>query len=142
MSFFSKFLKGLGFEEETESKPEKIKDNKNKESKGIIASYDLKNLDKEEKSEVKNKTENQNIFDETITNSQQKPSSQFEIISVNSQVEVQEVVDRLKNGEKLLVNFSGLENEDKIRSLDFLSGAVFALNLTMQKVDGFVYLIQ
>ena len=52
------------------------------------------------------------------------------------------IISLLARSKKRIKVLKTLENEDKIRSLDFLSGAVFALNLTMQKVDGFVYLIQ
>jgi len=42
---------------------------------------------------------------------------------------------------KILINTEGLLTQDLTRSLDFLSGAVYALNLNMQKVDDYLYLI-
>ena len=144
MGFFNKFLKGLGFEEEeSTAKPQKQKEKRKKEEKKNWASYDLKNIEKEEKQIEKiNIAKEDTIDKEEIKESQTSNKTQFEIVNVSSQVEVQSVVNRLKNGEKILINMSALGNEDKVRSLDFLSGAVFALNMTMQKVDGSVFIIQ
>ena len=141
MSFFSKFLKGLGFEEEeTLKKTEKIKEKKKKEDKRVLASYDLNKFETDLKN---NDKENEIVNNEINSKSVEKQDNlQFELVNVSSQIEVQTVVNRIKNGEKILINISSLDNNDKIRSLDFLSGAVFALNLNMQKVDGSVYLIQ
>ena len=141
MSFFSKFLKGLGFEEEeTFKKTEKIKEKKKKEDKRVLASYDLNKFETDLKN---NDKENEIVNNEINSKSVEKQDNlQFELVNVSSQIEVQTVVNRIKNGEKILINISSLDNNDKIRSLDFLSGAVFALNLNMQKVDGSVYLIQ
>ena len=69
-------------------------------------------------------------------------SNHLEIINVKSQVDVQSVVDVLKNGEKVLINISGLKSTDVVRSLDFLTGAVYALGRVMQKVEDAIYLIQ
>ena len=143
MSFFSKFLKGLGFEEEEESvKQQKPKEKKKNENKSVLASYDLKKSDES----TNNKTQSINTKNESVVNinqiNEERPNTQFEIVNVSSQIEVQDVIKRIKNNEKILINMSSLSNEDKNRSLDFLSGAVFALGLSMQKVDGSVYLIQ
>ena len=143
MGFFSKFLKGLGFEEEEESpKPQKVVEKK-KEDKRSLATYNLKDV--EEKIKVEENKQPENTFDvknNSVETKQAEQNSQFDIVNVSSQVEVQTVVKRLKDGEKILINMSALNNEDKTRSLDFLSGAVFALGLSIQKVDGAVYLIQ
>ena len=66
----------------------------------------------------------------------------LEIISISSQVEIQNVVTKLKNGQKVIINLEKLPKEDVTRSLDFLTGAIFALGLSMQKIDSNTYLIQ
>ena len=68
-------------------------------------------------------------------------STSLDIIKVTNQVEVQKVVDKLKNGEQVIVNMSGLSSNDLTRSLDFLTGAVYALNRSMQKVDEAIFII-
>ena len=68
-------------------------------------------------------------------------STSLDIIKVTNQVEVQKVVDKLKNVKQVIVNISGLSSNDLIRSLDFLTGAVYALNMSMQKVDEAIFII-
>lgn len=141
MGLFNKFLKGLGFEDE-EEKPEKIKAVKSKEKKDKLkpdfASFDLKNdsnldLTKVEEKEQPKEEPKEQIFDTTTL---------LDIIKVNNQVEVQKVVDKLKNNEKVVVNMLALSQSDLTRSLDFLTGAVYALNKSMQKVDDAIFIIQ
>lgn len=141
MGLFSKFLKGLGFEDE-EEKPEKSKVVKSKEKKDKLkpdfASFDLKNdsnadLTKVEEKEQPKEEPKEPIFDTTTS---------LDIIKVNNQVEVQKVVDKLKNNEKVVVNMLALSQGDLSRSLDFLTGAVYALNKSMQKVDNAIFIIQ
>lgn len=141
MGLFNKFLKGLGFEDE-EEKPEKAKVVKSKEKKDKLkpdfASFDLKNdsnlnLTKVEEKEQPKEEPKEQIFDSTTS---------LDIIKVNNQVEVQKVVDKLKNNEKVVVNMLALSQGDLTRSLDFLTGAVYALNKSMQKVDDAIFIIQ
>ena len=143
MGFFNKILKGLGFEDEEENtrsnaKAEKKKKEKVKVNNNVYASFDLN------EEEISQKQKNEKVNEpvqETITEPVQTESS-FSIIKVKSQVEVQDVVVKIKSGERVLINLSGMSGADITRSLDFLTGAVFALDKTMQKVDGNVYLIQ
>lgn len=143
MGFFSKFLKGLGFEEE-EEKPEKTKVVKSKEKKTKLkpdfASFDLKNdenIDLTKNEEIKQPKANEEEF--SINETQ---TSSLDIIKVKNQVEVQNVVDKLKNDGKVVVNMLALSQSDLTRSLDFLTGAVYALNKSMQKVDDAIFIIQ
>lgn len=141
MGFFNKILKGLGFEED-EEKPEKVKPVKTKEKKEKLkpdfASFDLNkdNIDLTEK--VEEKKEEVIKEEKPVTVS---TSTSLDIIKVTNQVEVQKVVDKLKNGEQVIVNMSGLSSNDLTRSLDFLTGAVYALNRSMQKVDEAIFII-
>ncbi|MBE7082118.1 MAG: cell division protein SepF [Clostridiales bacterium] len=149
MGFFNKFLKGLGFEdEEPSSEPVKIKEKK-KKSKPISASFDLNKSEdfvtQKNKPEVNYQFDNLNQNDtiQQQTTQEQKPTnSSMNVVVVNTQMQVQNVVNRIKNGEKLILNFSSMNQQDLVRSLDFLSGAVFALGLVMQRVDSNIYLVQ
>ena len=142
MGFLNKLLKGLGFEDEEVEKPvkdKKIKKEKIKTNGSSFASYDL---NYEDQKIEKNKIEESNaVAPQSVEESHQSDGG-FSIIKVKSQVEVQGIVDKIKNGEKILINLTGMSGTDIIRSLDFLTGAVYALDKIMQKVDGNVYLIQ
>lgn len=144
MSFFSKILKGLGFEDEEEksnkqAKPTKVKDKKDK-LKPDFATFDLKQEDviNKETKETVNMLETQPTEQQV---EQPKNSVELDIIKVCSQVEVQNVVAKIKNNEQVIVNLSGLSDSDLTRSLDFLTGAVFALDKSMQKVDNTIFII-
>ncbi len=136
MGFFNSFLRGLGFEDEEETPKAKVKEKKDKKEKKVTASFDLNKFEEETLEKKEDKEEQ--------PTEQQANGAQgsFEIVNVSSQVDVQEVVNKLKKGDKILINLSKLSGNDLTRSLDFLTGAVYALNLGMQKVDGMVYLIQ
>lgn len=144
MSFFSKILKGLGFEEEEQAPKQKKEKKKKEKSKPVInASFDL------EKEVLEHKpvqpAEEQPTFEQEQPTVQQQPvnnSFSLDIIKVINQIEVQNVVSKIKRGEKVIINMSALNGQDLTRSLDFLTGAVFALNKTIQKVDNSIFIIQ
>ena len=145
MSFFSKLLKGLGFEEDEQQPKQKKEKRKKEKSKPVInASFDL------EKEEMVEKQPPKEIIEEVEQPVQQQPEQQsvqnascsLDIIKVINQIEVQNVVTKIKRGEKVIINMSALSGQDLTRSLDFLTGAVFALDKSMQKVDNSIFIIQ
>ncbi|MBQ7884970.1 MAG: cell division protein SepF [Clostridia bacterium] len=140
MSFFSKILKGLGFEDDDEEqKPKPVKQKKEK-SKPVRASFDLTTEEVAPKEpEPQPQEQQQPSQPQTI---QQQPSFNLDIIKVQSQIEVQNVVKKIKNGERVIINLSALNEQDLTRSLDFLTGAVYALDKAMQKVDNSIFIIQ
>lgn len=144
MSFFDKILKGLGFEgEENLEEPVKtkvVKEKKKKTDKSFNASFDLNKLDEFEEKLKKEEQKQENISE--VKQETKQGSSSFDIVNVSTQEEVQAAVDMIKHGHKILINMSQIKGGDLTRSLDFLTGAIYALNLTMQRVDGSVYLIQ
>lgn len=143
MSFFSKILKGLGFEEDEEkpTKPEKQPKEKvkNKKLKPNFATFDL---NQEDDLSVKQETKIEENKEEIVKEEQPIKTASFDIIKVTNQVEVQNVVNKLKNGEQVIINMLALSEVDLTRSLDFLTGAVYALDKSMQKVDDAIYIIQ
>ena len=134
MGFFNKILKGLGFEDEEEEIPKKQKVKEKKVKKeNVTASYDLGKLAEFEENlqtKVEEPQENNN-----------QPSLDFELVKVKSQIDVQSVVQKIKQGQKVLINIEQLSQADITRSLDFVSGAVYALGLNLKKVDEKLYLI-
>ena len=134
LSFFNKILRGLGFEDEEEDMPKKQKVKEKKVKKeNVTASYDLGKLaDFEENAQIQ--------VEEPQENTNQ-PSLDFELVKVKSQIDVQSVVQKIKQGQKVLINIEQLSQTDTTRSLDFVSGAVYALGLNMKKVDEKLYLI-
>jgi len=139
LGIFSKFLKGLGFEEEeVPQKQEKVKKVKKQNNQKVTASYNLNSFE----DELSKKETPKQIMEEKPEKEENNSSGNLEIVNVTSQNEVQKIVNKLKNGEKVLINMSGLSGNDLVRSLDFLTGAVYALDMSMQKIDGSVYIIQ
>lgn len=140
MGFLDKILKGLGFEDE---EPEVIKEPKNKEKKdkkkkgNITASFDLNQMESE--SEFKDESIDKN---EKVIKKSSSSQTDFEMFKVKCQTDIQNCVLRLKDGARILVNIEELGESDFVRSLDFLTGAVYALGLKMQKIDEKLYLIQ
>lgn len=140
MGFFNKILKGLGFEDEEVEQPkkEKIKEKKPKKET-VIATYNLNEFE----NNLSKKTQQSKEVEKSIQSEDAPKAEQieFELVKVKSQTDVQEAVKKLKVKRKVLLNVDGLSSIDLVRSLDFVTGAVFALDLNMQKVDDNLYLI-
>ena len=56
------------------------------------------------------------------------------ITSPKSYSDVQDMIEKLRRGESIIVNLEGLESESAQRILDFLSGASYALGGSMKRV--------
>ena len=54
---------------------------------------------------------------------------------------VQLIIDHLKNREQVIVDFKSLNKQSVYRILDFISGAVYALDATMQNITENIILI-
>lgn len=57
------------------------------------------------------------------------------ICSPKSYQDIQNLIDSLKKKQSLIVDVSELDSKDTQRYLDFLSGAIYALNGSYQKID-------
>ena len=55
--------------------------------------------------------------------------------------DTQNIIDNLKNRKPVIVNMEELEMETAQRILDFLSGAVYALNGTMCKISRGIFVV-
>jgi|GEM_PF-2044563 len=55
--------------------------------------------------------------------------------------DIQKLVDFLKQGESAILNLDGINDDEAQRMLDFVSGAVYALNGSTQRVSGNIFLL-
>lgn len=55
--------------------------------------------------------------------------------------EVQRLIDYLKQGESVMLNLDNISDADAQRMLDFASGAIYALNGSIQRVSGNIFLL-
>ena len=55
--------------------------------------------------------------------------------------EVQKLIDFLKQGESVMLNLDNVSEDEAQRMLDFSSGAVYALNGSVQRVSGNIFLL-
>ncbi len=62
------------------------------------------------------------------------------IYGLNNYDEVRRVIDEVKAGKIVVVNFESADRSEAVRALDFVSGAVYALEGNLQKVGDYVFL--
>ena len=113
MGFFDKFLKAIGFEEDTEEdvvEEKEITKKKEKKQQLTTAKFDLR----------EKKTDPKTYY----------PSSQEDI---------EEIVGFYSSGENVNVDVSKFSDEDREHIVDFLSGATCALKGQIKKVDNDLY---
>lgn len=111
MSILDKFLSALGFESSEEQKvTQKPKKKKNME----IASFNL--------------TSN--------THNKRLPATR----NISNQEQVIQVLEELKKKSAIIIDITGFDKVNRIRAFDFISGAVFALEGTIKKIDSNKYL--
>lgn len=55
--------------------------------------------------------------------------------------EVQRLIDYLKQGESVMLNLDNISDTEAQRMLDFASGSVYALNGSIQRVSGNIFLL-
>lgn len=63
------------------------------------------------------------------------------IYSPKTYGDVKKLIDYLKNREPIIVDLAEIKHEKGQRILDFLSGAIYALNGSMHKISGTIYLL-
>lgn len=55
--------------------------------------------------------------------------------------DAQEICDHLKNKKPVVINLEGIEKQDAQRIIDFLSGSIYALDGSIQKVSCDIFVI-
>jgi len=62
------------------------------------------------------------------------------IYGLNNFSEVQRVVNEVKLSKIVLVNFESASKEEAVKALDFVSGAIYALEGRLEKIGDYVFL--
>ena len=68
-------------------------------------------------------------------------SSKMVITQPNCYEDVQEIGEYLKNKQSVIINLENINKEEARRIIDFLSGAAFMVDGTIQSVSNLIYLI-
>ena len=69
------------------------------------------------------------------------PASRVHVMDPKGFNDAQEVGDRLKNGQPVILNLQGVDRDLQRRLIDFASGLAYALNGTMSKAADQVFLL-
>lgn len=134
MGFFDWFMHGLGFEGEKKQ---------GKDTKVAVQEDKYANFNLHEKVAGETETPESVPTQNTTTFNGFGIQQESNIIMVepNSQKEIQQVVDYLKQGQTVAVNLQNISEEDSERILDFLSGAVYGLNASIHRWHGDLFLL-
>ncbi len=132
MGFFDWVMRGLGFED---------KDKKDKKTKTVEENDKYSNFNLHER--VAGET---NSFDTMPTGTNfnsfgLQPESNIIMVEPKTHKEIQQVIDFLKQGQSIAVNLEGIADEDRMRILDFLSGAIYGLNGSIHRWHGDLFLL-
>lgn len=117
MGLFNKIFYLMGFEDgnQTQSKPEKEEEKAKRKRKSAkpLASFSLKEKKKEKKT--------------------------LETFKLRSEEEILPLIENLKKNGGVIVDLSALSKDKKVRAFDFISGATFALEGRMEKIETNIY---
>lgn len=69
--------------------------------------------------------------------------NQFKMVvsQPNTFDDAQDICDHLKNKKPVVINLEGIEKQDAQRIIDFLSGSIYALDGSIQKVSSDIFVI-
>ena len=134
MGFFNWMMRGLGFENNEEKS----------KSKGTkVAVQD----DKYSEFNLHEKVTGEEIKTDTLPSSTTfnqfgiQTASDIVIVEPKTKSEIQQVIDYLKQGQSVAVNLENIADEDRMRILDFLSGAIYGLNGSIHRWYGDLFLL-
>ncbi len=152
MGLFNWLMKGMGFEGEGEDQKDTSPDTRERKEK--------KRKRKKEEVEIEMDSNNRNTYasnpDQFNTSGRYDMNSSTYLGQQNmggygtknvvffypkNYQEVQKLVDYLKQGESAILNLDGISDDEAQRMLDFVSGAVYALNGSTQRVSGNIFLL-
>lgn len=118
MSIWSKFLDFIGFEDEDEEDTEEIVDDEETQ----LVEMPLRHRP-------------------NVVELQSAKSMKLVVLGPKSYEDVQPVVDHLRARRPVVVNLEGAEQRVRVRILDFISGAVYALGGRNQRVSDLIFLL-
>lgn len=130
MGFFDKILSAIGFESD-DNEPKPSKEKKNKKEQITSAKFNLSKSQEPESKELSR-------FGNT---KQEKTEEELEVFSPETQTDIENILTKIKNGDNALINLAAFSDEDRIRALDFISGALFIMEKNIKRIEGTLFLI-
>lgn len=130
MGFFDKILSAIGFESD-DNEPKPSKEKKNKKEQITSAKFDLSKSQEPVSKELSR-------FGNT---KQEKTEEELEVFSPETQTDIENILTKVKNGDNALINLAAFSDEDRIRALDFISGALFIMEKNIKRIEGTLFLI-
>lgn len=130
MGFFDKILSAIGFESD-DNEPKPSKEKKNKKEQITSAKFNLSKSQEPESKELSR-------FGNT---KQEKTEEELEVFSPKTQTDIENILTKVKNGDNALINLAAFSDEDRIRALDFISGALFIMEKNIKRIEGTLFLI-
>ena len=157
MGLFNWLMKGMGFEEENENtskesrKEKKEKKKKNKEKDLTPENEQMSFAGSEGDNSFASNPDQFNTAGKFYANDTSGYLGQQNMGGYGTKnvvfyypknyQDVQKIVDLLKQGESAIINLDGISDDEAQRMLDFVSGAVYALNGSTQRVSGNIFLL-
>lgn len=135
MGFFDWVMHGLGFED---SKKEKASKTKTLTQDDKYAEF---NLHEKVAGETNNPDSIPTSPSQNFGGFGIQAESNIIMVEPKTQKEIQQVIDFLKQGQSVAVNLEGIAGADRMRILDFLSGAIYGLNGSIHRWHGDLFLL-
>ncbi len=102
----------------------------------------FKNIFKEDEEEIIESSEDEfyNINENDALNSADKSGNKMILLEPRAYSESQQIADHLKNRNSVVVNLKRVTSDQAKRIIDFLSGCIYAIGGSMQKIGVGIYL--
>ena len=146
-SLYTKFLDFIGIEESDELDDERRDDGYYRDDaddrQGNVVSFNNNNSNNSGNTRASAATHRRNERASSSTGANLPISGGMKMIVYHpvSYEDTQSIIDNLKNRKPVIVNMEELELDTAQRILDFLSGAVYALNGTMCKISRGIFVV-
>ena len=132
MGFFFFVMRGLGFDD---------KNKKDKKSKAVVQDDKYSNFNLHERIAGESNSLSSLPTGANFNSFGLQPESNIIMVEPTTHKEIQQVIDYLKQGQSVAVNLEGIADEDRMRILDFLSGAIYGLNGSILRWHGDLFLL-
>jgi len=102
----------------------------------------LKNLFKDEEDEILMGTEDEyyELSEEEALKEADKVGNKMILLEPRAFSEAQQIADHLKNRNSVIVNLKRVTSDQAKRIIDFLSGCIYSIGGTMQKIGVGIYI--
>lgn len=102
----------------------------------------IKNLFKEENDDITKGSEDEfySVSESKAMEEANKSGNKMILLEPRAFSEAQAIVDHLKNRNSVVVNLKRVTTEQAKRIIDFLSGCIYAINGSMQKIGVGIYI--